>query len=232
MIKKLLVNGYKRESVVYNTSDFSVRGFVIDIFPINEENPIRIEFFDNQIEKIKYFDIVSQKSNKEINEITVGTIKDDFGNNNSSLREFIDDNIVVFNNINQIKEQEKMILPQIKYLNIENEIYKLSDLIKKDDMYFDTINNRNCDLVINATSIEKYNLDKKKFVEDIIKTNGVLYAKDNKIINDLKLINKNIKIKKDTLNHGFVYKNNYYYSEYDLIDNYKKNEKRLSFNTI
>ncbi len=224
LIKKLLVNGYKRESVVYNTSDFSVRGFVIDIFPINEENPIRIELFDNQIEKIKYFDIVSQKSNKEINEITVGTIKDDFGNNNSSLREFIDDNIVVFNNINQIKEQEKMILPQIKYLNIENEIYKLSDLIKKDDMYFDTINNRNCDLVINATSIEKYNLNKQKFVEDIIKTNGVLYAKDNKIINDIKLINKNIKIKKDTLNHGFVYKNNYYYSEYDLIDNYKKKE--------
>ena len=154
LINKLVSNGYKKESVVYNTSDFSVRGFVIDIFPINEEKPIRIEFFDNQIEKIKYFDIVSQKSISEIDEISIGTIRDDFGNNNSSLRDFIDDNIVIFNNINQIKEQEKMIIPQVKFLEIENEIFKLSNLIKKDDIFLDTINNKNCDLLITSSSID------------------------------------------------------------------------------
>ena len=58
-IKKLNENGYKRESTVYNTAEFSVRGFVIDIFPIEEENPIRIELFDDVIEKIKYFDITT-----------------------------------------------------------------------------------------------------------------------------------------------------------------------------
>ena len=68
-IKKLVKNGYKRETIVYNFSDFSVRGFVIDIFPVEEENPIRIEFFDDEIEKIKYFDVNSQKSIKEIENI-------------------------------------------------------------------------------------------------------------------------------------------------------------------
>ena len=65
-INKLVKIGYKRESMVYETSDFAVRGFIIDIYPINEENPIRIELFDDTIEKIKYFDAVTQKSIKEI----------------------------------------------------------------------------------------------------------------------------------------------------------------------
>ena len=83
-INKLVKIGYKRESMVYETSDFAVRGFIIDIYPINEENPIRIELFDDTIEKIKYFDAVTQKSIKEIEEITISPIKDDFDNNNSS----------------------------------------------------------------------------------------------------------------------------------------------------
>ena len=82
-INKLVKIGYKRESMVYETSDFAVRGFIIDIYPINEENPIRIELFDDTIEKIKYFDAVTQKSIKEIEEITISPIKDDFDNNNS-----------------------------------------------------------------------------------------------------------------------------------------------------
>ena len=68
-INKLVKIGYKRESMVYETSDFAVRGFIIDIYPINEENPIRIELFDDTIEKIKYFDAVTQKSIKEIEKI-------------------------------------------------------------------------------------------------------------------------------------------------------------------
>ena len=60
LIEKLIDNGYKKESIVYNTADFSVRGFVIDIFPVGEENPVRIEMFDNEIEKIKNkFDVIN-----------------------------------------------------------------------------------------------------------------------------------------------------------------------------
>ena len=221
---RLINNGYKRESVVYNTSDFSVRGFVIDIFPINEENPIRIELFDDEIEKIKYFDIITQKSIEEIKEISIGTIKDDFNNNSSSLREYLNEPIVIFSNINQIKEQEKMILPQIKYLEIEDSIFKLSNLIEKDDIYFDTINNKNYDIKIEANSIEKYNSDKVRFVNDIINSNGTLYYKNEKLLKNLQSINKNIKYKKYTLNHGFIYKNTYYFSEFDLFDTYTRRD--------
>ena len=224
LIKKLISNGYKKESVVYNVSDFAVRGFVIDVFPINEENPVRIELFDDTIEKIKYFDIVTQKSISELDTITIGTIKDEFGKNDSNIKDYINNELIIYTNYNQIQEQEKMLLPQVKYLEIENEIFKLNSLKSDNDIYLDTINNKNCELEIKATSVEKYNYNKEKLVNDIVNNNGILYIVNDNLIKELKKINKSIKIKKYTLNHGFVYNNNYFYSEYDLYDSYSKKE--------
>ena len=59
---KLLKIGYVRDTIVTKTGEFSVRGYVVDMFPIDEENPIRIEFFDDIIESIRYFDSNTQKS--------------------------------------------------------------------------------------------------------------------------------------------------------------------------
>ncbi len=224
LVKKLNQNGYKRESVVYNVSDYSVRGFVVDIYPINEENPIRIEFFDDEIEKIKYFDIMSQKSIKEIDSISIGTIKDDFGENNSNIKDYVSNSLTIYTNYNQIKEQEKMLAPQIKFLEVENELLKLKDLVNNDDIYLETINNRNCDIKIDAQSIPKYENDKERFIKDIIETNGILYCSNDKLANELKKHEKRLKIEKYTLNHGFIYKKQYFYSEYDLIDTYKPRE--------
>lgn len=117
--------------MVYDTSDFSVRGFVVDVYPINEENPIRIELFDDEIEKIKHFEVVTQKSIDELDTIEIQSIKDDFGDNTSSIREYIEDGKVIFSNYNQLLNQEKMIQPQLKYLEIENSVYKVKDLTKK-----------------------------------------------------------------------------------------------------
>ena len=224
LIKRLVSNGYKKESVVYNTSDFSVRGFVIDVFPINEENPVRIEFFDDSIEKIKYFDIVSQKSIEEIQSIEIGTIRDEYDSYDSTILDFIDNNLTLYTNYNQIIEQEKMIIPQVKYLEIENEIVKLSALKNDADIYIDTINNKNYDLKIEALPLEKYNYNKDKFLNDIIQNNGILYTTNENLIKEVKNKHSNIKIKKYTLNHGFIYKNNYFYSEFDLYDSFSRKE--------
>ena len=47
---------YKRDTIVTTTGEYAVRGFVIDIFVTLEEHPIRVEFFGNVIESIRYFD--------------------------------------------------------------------------------------------------------------------------------------------------------------------------------
>ena len=64
-------NGYKTETLVSKTGEISNRGFVIDIFSINEDNAIRIEFFGDTIESIRYFDVNTQLSIKKIDNIII-----------------------------------------------------------------------------------------------------------------------------------------------------------------
>ncbi len=218
LIKKLYNIGYKKESLVMNTSEFAIRGFVMDIFPIHEENPVRIEFFDDAIESIKYFDETTQKTidSKCIDSITINAIKDDFGNNKTSIIDFFDNILTIYINYNELIKIEKMNIPQIKYLDIQNEIFKVKDLIKETDIYINTIdNNKKYDLVIEAKSIEYYNNNKNEFINDIIKNNGTLYSINDKTITSLKA--KNIKIENEYLENGFIYNNNYYYSDNDLF---------------
>ena len=226
LIKKLVEIGYKKESVVYDTSDFSVRGFVIDVFPITEQNPVRIEFFDNQIDKIKYFNPETQITTDSIDSISIGIISDESNEEPTlSLRDYLNDHLTVITNYNQLLEQEKMLIPQLRYLEIEDSLFSVKKLVKDDDIYLDTINNKKYDLKIDSKEIEKYNDDKERFVEDIIKHNGTLYTNNEKFVKYIKSIEKSIKIKKDTLNHGFVYNNKYYFSEFDLYSTYLGKEK-------
>ncbi len=62
-IKKQLVEfGYKNVSVVSKSGEFSARGSIIDFYPINSLDPIRLDFFDDELDTIKTFDVGSQLS--------------------------------------------------------------------------------------------------------------------------------------------------------------------------
>ena len=63
--------GYHRESVVTKTGEYSVRGFIIDVFPLGEDHPIRFEFFGDTIDSIRSFDEDTQKSISNIESITI-----------------------------------------------------------------------------------------------------------------------------------------------------------------
>lgn len=71
LVEKLLLCGYSKDTIVTNTGDIGVRGFVIDVFPIDFENPVRLEFFGDQIESIRFFDAKTQKSLSNIQDITI-----------------------------------------------------------------------------------------------------------------------------------------------------------------
>lgn len=221
LIKDLTENGYKRESMVYNTSDFSVRGFVIDVYPVGEENPVRIELFDDVVEKIKYFDPITQKTMKELDEVSILSLNENYNDSESSIKDYLENKIVMYHNFNQIKLQEKMLKPQMEYLNISSSVFKLNELLTKDDIYLDTINNKNKDINIFAKNIEYYNSNKSMFIDDIIKNNGTLYSSNKNFINEILHLNNKIKTVNKNLNKGFVYKNKYYYSENDLYGNNK-----------
>lgn len=69
---KILHNlGYKEVSLVVEKGDYAQRGWLFDIYPVTEEFPVRVEFFGDEIEILRMFDIESQKSIKEIGEIDI-----------------------------------------------------------------------------------------------------------------------------------------------------------------
>jgi len=69
MKQKLVELGYQMVQTVENVGEFSVRGGILDAYPITEENPIRIEFFDDEVDTIRYFSPETQRSLSQIKEI-------------------------------------------------------------------------------------------------------------------------------------------------------------------
>lgn len=71
IIYDLIRNGYKNVYKVTQPFEFSTRGGVIDIYSINYENPIRIEFFDTEIESIRFFDVESQRTIEKTSSVKI-----------------------------------------------------------------------------------------------------------------------------------------------------------------
>jgi len=63
---KLASLGYQRVNKIDQPLQFALRGDVLDIFSINESQPVRIEFFDEEIESIKHFQIATQSSTEQL----------------------------------------------------------------------------------------------------------------------------------------------------------------------
>lgn len=69
--KQLLGMGYERNAQAEAPGQFSFRGGIIDIFPLTETNPIRIELWGDEIDSIRSFDSESQRSIENLDEITI-----------------------------------------------------------------------------------------------------------------------------------------------------------------
>ena len=166
LISKLINSGYCRDTVVSKTGEIGVRGFVVDIFPVDEENPVRIEFFDDEIESIRYFDTDSQKSIKSINSIIVkpyfeflvdeDVSEEEFGkqkylpkyNKVSSISDYLDDSITIFKDYDQIEVGFNHILEEIvTYKESKdtefngNYMFNLNEISVDYPMYYFSLNN-------------------------------------------------------------------------------------------
>lgn len=71
-----LVNfGYERTDQVDAIGQFCLRGDILDIYPINSNRPVRIEWFDDEIDAVRSFDIDTQRSIKSFAEIKIAPLK-------------------------------------------------------------------------------------------------------------------------------------------------------------
>ncbi|ALM56042.1 transcription-repair coupling factor [Staphylococcus equorum] len=74
-LNKLVNMGYRRESVVSHIGEFSLRGGIVDIYPLIGK-PVRIELFDTEVDSIRDFDVETQRSKENIEEVNITTASD------------------------------------------------------------------------------------------------------------------------------------------------------------
>ncbi|HVU92626.1 MAG TPA: hypothetical protein VHC23_10350, partial [Jatrophihabitans sp.] len=62
IVTDLVAAGYARTELVEKRGDFAVRGGILDVFPPTEEHPLRVEFWGDDVEEIRYFKVADQRS--------------------------------------------------------------------------------------------------------------------------------------------------------------------------
>jgi len=75
-VLRLIQMGYERVNSVDTKGQFSLRGGILDVFSITEDNPYRVELFDNEVDSIRRFDVSSQRSLDKLKNIQVGPALD------------------------------------------------------------------------------------------------------------------------------------------------------------
>lgn len=76
LISRLIACGYQQCTQVSSVGEFAVRGGMIDVFMLQSEMPIRIEYFDDTIDSMYFFDIDTQISVKKINTYSCSNLRD------------------------------------------------------------------------------------------------------------------------------------------------------------
>lgn len=70
------VAGYERVDMVEGRGQFSIRGGIIDFYPLTAKNPVRIELFDDEVDSIRYFDAMTQRSIEKIKTIEINAARE------------------------------------------------------------------------------------------------------------------------------------------------------------
>lgn len=98
LAKKLVDLGYTREDTVEGKGQFAIRGGIADVFAPAMENPVRIEFFGDEVDSIRLFDVFTQVSVENTMSVSIGPANDGFmaKNRETSILEYFNDNAIIF----------------------------------------------------------------------------------------------------------------------------------------
>ncbi len=140
LVKDLYRIGYRREVITNTTGDMSVRGYVIDVYPIGYDNPVRIEFWGDEVDSIRIFDVNTQLTLENVDEtlITPNTeliVEDEIKYYElpshievANIASYLNDATIIFNNYHDLKVNYEM-------LNTQMFEYALSSELKPDTSF-------------------------------------------------------------------------------------------------
>lgn len=198
--EKLQNSGFEKVYMIENRKQYSLRGDILDIFNENDENPVRVEFFGTDIDRITYFDLESQISIEKKDSIEIHI------NNNNSKKSFFELMSMNNNKIDYYFENRDILKYKIEK-NIFDNIH-LEEEIRVIEKY----------LFKNSTEIEIQNFSEQELKDfeiiDNIKKLSINY--------DIKIYSKEAKRYKEILK-GYDIK----FEDYPLFEGYKKEKKLI-----
>ena len=218
--------GYHRESLVTMSGEYAVRGFILDLYPIDYEHPIRIEFDGNIIDNIKYFNENTQMSTEETNKIKIKAIDEMPSDDKNSLFDYAKNPLVVYVDKSQIEATYTHLYDDIIEYKEANDIkedlmYSLDDIKDNDKIFINLFSTDGIDL--KAQSIINYKENFLKLESDYnkwIKEGKIVYfylSNNNEKKQLLKIIPSAHIIMKE-LEHGFILGKYVIISENDIED--------------
>ncbi len=251
ILERLEELGYRKDSLVTATGEYAVRGFIIDVFPIQNDLPIRIEFFGEEIDSIKTFDENTQRSIEEISKIEIQRYNETLTENPNSLLDYLKNPTVFLIDETQLKTN---------YTNLQNEIfeYKVHKELNKETKFMYELEELNPHklfkieginyykgektLAYNSKEIINFNGDFAKiqnFCRKETKKNTIIFALENqkqknvilnileeaKITNEDRILDKQINVIERSINAGFIFNNFIVISPYDIENALKKEIK-------
>ncbi len=249
ILQKLEEFGYKKDSLVTVTGEYAIRGFIIDIFPVQYDKPIRIEFFGEDIESIKEFDEDTQRTTKEISSINLKRYSENVYTTPSSLMDYLKNQTLFLIDELQIKNAYKILQHDIFEYNTSMEkqdkyMFNWEEIHNDKTYYVDTINSYDDknSLVFTSKEIENFNSNLemlKEYCEKELNKNTIIFAihseKQRNLISDLfinslitdenNILPNRINIIKKDITHGFIFENYIVIAPGDIDKSYKKEVK-------
>lgn len=207
LVEKLYHIGYTKESIVTKTGEFSVRGFVIDVFPLGLDHPVRFEFFGDSIESIRSFDEDTQKSLESLKSVSIDPYTEfilekypeeyeskqkhllELSNSVSNIYQYLDPTIVIYKDYPQLEKSYELLVKEIFEYRQEKDqafqskyMFDLTEINPSNQIHYLTIDN-----LLSDKNIEIIRYDSKEilpFNENIELINNFL--------KDQLYLNKNI----------------------------------------
>lgn len=136
--------GYKRDDLVANPGEFALRGDILDIYPINIAYPYRIEFFDDEIDNIRTFNPVSQRTKDSLTEVVIEPADDQLdklyqNEDYTTILDYLTESgIICFDDIRTIRQN----IVQIDACNRDYLAHETSTNIKNSRLDFTSIFNQ------------------------------------------------------------------------------------------
>lgn len=114
LLQRLVDSGYERVDMVERRGHFSVRGDIVDIFAVNYEQPLRLEFFGDEIDSIRIFDKASQRSLEQIEAVHLLPLLvcDNTQDSTATLLDYAGKGLVLWDEPNRIRESLKSLFKE------------------------------------------------------------------------------------------------------------------------